>query len=349
MTDLRMLMLVDITGELDLQQLLEQSEAGNPDAQIHLAHLYWAGKEVPEDKDRAAEWYRRAADQGHSVAQNNWGVVLAAGSGIPMDKAEARRWLQLAMDQGLPAAEYNLGVLSWEDDRQQAVQRIRSAAEAGVGFAEYAMSNLLASGEDLPKDPSEALKWFQRAAAHNCYVAQIDLAQHYEVGVGGVPEDQQEAARLYRMAADQGIAGAQYLLAKMYEEGRGVLLDEDEAVRLMQASAAQGDEQAQFELGIRHTYGKGVEQDYDKAVEYFRGAAENATPLECLAFGLTRFNREPSDYIQAHVWFSLASRPGAPPRCIERGLEQIQKLIPKMSPEQQVAARAITQAWKRSE
>ena len=58
------------------------------------------GTGVAKDKAEAVSWYRKAADQGHAVAQFNLGVCYAKGTDIAKDKAEAVSWYRKAADQG---------------------------------------------------------------------------------------------------------------------------------------------------------------------------------------------------------------------------------------------------------
>jgi len=62
-----------------------------------------------EDPDPAlgAIWYRLAAEQGFSEAQNNLGTLYGAGVGVPQDNAEAFAWFSIAADQGNDAAVAN--------------------------------------------------------------------------------------------------------------------------------------------------------------------------------------------------------------------------------------------------
>ena len=57
------------------------------------------------------EWYRKAAEQGHSQAQFNLGVMLANGRGIAKDEQEAVEWYRKAAEQGNVLAQINLGVM----------------------------------------------------------------------------------------------------------------------------------------------------------------------------------------------------------------------------------------------
>ena len=60
--------------------------------------------------------------------------------------------------------------------------------------------------------------------------AQYDLGVMYASGEG-VPQDYAEAVRWYRLAAEQGDAGAQSFLGAMYHDCIGVPQDYAEAVR----------------------------------------------------------------------------------------------------------------------
>src|ERR1017187_4952150 len=47
------------------------AESGNPTAQANLANLYEHGFGIQKDLASAALWYRKAAENGHGLAQNN--------------------------------------------------------------------------------------------------------------------------------------------------------------------------------------------------------------------------------------------------------------------------------------
>ena len=71
-------------------------------AQYNLGASYAEGTGVKKDLPTAAKWFRRAADQGISLAQLNLGLLYASGSGVPQDNVEALKWVDLAI-YGLPA------------------------------------------------------------------------------------------------------------------------------------------------------------------------------------------------------------------------------------------------------
>jgi uncharacterized protein len=107
--------------------LLRAGELDSLEAQRDLGALYatgdWTG---PHDPSRGAEWYRRAAERGHSDAQYNLGFMYLLGEGVPSDPLEGLRWLRIAADQGddqslrLPADLYQNGYYGVPLDLEEA-------------------------------------------------------------------------------------------------------------------------------------------------------------------------------------------------------------------------------------
>jgi TPR repeat protein len=51
-----------------------------------------AGQGVPKDLQQAAEWYKKAAEQGYSPAQTVLGKMYVLGQGAPRDSSKAAYW-----------------------------------------------------------------------------------------------------------------------------------------------------------------------------------------------------------------------------------------------------------------
>ncbi len=58
--------------------------------------MYYNGLGVPQDDAEAVKLYRKAADQGDAVAQNNIGFMYDNGLGVPQDYSQAQMWYNLA-------------------------------------------------------------------------------------------------------------------------------------------------------------------------------------------------------------------------------------------------------------
>ena len=87
----------------------------------------------------------------------------------------------------------------------------------------------LATGAPLQAQTPE-LDELRALAEQGHASAQSNLGLMYATGQG-VPQDDTEAVRWFRLAADQGLAGAQSNLGAMYDIGEGVPEDDAEAVR----------------------------------------------------------------------------------------------------------------------
>jgi TPR repeat protein len=71
---------------------------------------------VPQDYAEAAQWYRKAADQGNAEAQGNLGSLYEDGRGVPKDYAEATKWYHKAADQGNQHAQIALDLLNKKEN-----------------------------------------------------------------------------------------------------------------------------------------------------------------------------------------------------------------------------------------
>jgi hypothetical protein len=59
---------------------------------------------VPQDYNKAVEWYRKAAEQDEPAAQYSLGLMYDQGTGVPRNLSEATRWYRLAAKNGDPDA-----------------------------------------------------------------------------------------------------------------------------------------------------------------------------------------------------------------------------------------------------
>ena len=77
------------------------AEQGHALAQYLVGSMYANGAEGFTKNDvRAAYWYRKAAEQGHADAQFNLGFMYVNGEGVPEDGAQALTWFRKAAKQG---------------------------------------------------------------------------------------------------------------------------------------------------------------------------------------------------------------------------------------------------------
>ena len=73
--------------------------------------------------------------------------------------------------------------------------------------------------------------------------------EKYRGGLG-VPKDYSEAFKWYHKAAEQEHAGAQFNVGLMYYKGEGIPKDDSKALMWYHNAAGQGIVQAQYNLGV---------------------------------------------------------------------------------------------------
>ena len=69
-------------------------------AQYFLARMYADGQGVDQDFERAAKWYRKAAEKGVGDAQFRLGRLYETGEGVPGDMEYAFGWYSVAAHLG---------------------------------------------------------------------------------------------------------------------------------------------------------------------------------------------------------------------------------------------------------
>ena len=80
----------------------------------------------------------------------------------------------------------------------------RDPAEQGDASCQNLMGILFSEGRGVPKNDSEAARWFRKAADQGHGHACFNLGRAYQFG-DGVQQSNQEAARWYRRAAELGV------------------------------------------------------------------------------------------------------------------------------------------------
>ena len=191
-----------------MKKLETQAFAGVPEAQHDLAAIYTAGRGgVTQNFEKAALWFREAADQKIANASYNLGVLYHQGLGVERDIDLALYWYREAAKLGHPEAQYNLGIASIE----------------GIGTT---------------YDAPLAAAFFESAANQGIVEAAYNLGLIYENGLIGDSSKTEDALLWYKIAADGGSTDAKAALAQLASQMRIGNDDIDRMVERMQSAYA---------------------------------------------------------------------------------------------------------------
>ena len=243
--------------------------------------------------------------------------LFQAGAAEPTE-AQRKLFLETKVkaEKGDAAAQNRLGAFyesgdGVPKDDAEAVKWYRKAADQGDADAQFNLGFMYAKGEGVAKDDAEAVKWYRKAAEQGNAITQSILGDMYHSG-RGVLKNEAEALKWYRKAGEQGLVTAQRELGFMYTKGEGVAKDEVEAVKWYRKAADQGDIIAQFNLGVMYAKGRGVVKDEAEALKWYRKAADQgfADAQVRLGYMYDVGNGLLKDEVEAVRWYRKAADQG---------------------------------------
>lgn len=147
------------------------AQAGDADAQFNMGQAYKLGRGVQSDMSTAVDWYRKAAAQGHSRAEDNLGLLMFQQG----DRAGAMPFLKKAAARGEARAQYIVGTALFNGD-----------LEAKDWVRAYALMTL-ASGSGLAQATTSLVQM-------NKYIASADRQKG--LALSTEMESQQRAGQL---------------------------------------------------------------------------------------------------------------------------------------------------------
>ena len=214
----------------------------DPNAQHMLGRLYTEGENVDHDLNKAIYYYTLAANQSFLKSLNNLGFMYYVGKYVKKDIKKAIHYYTLAVDQNLPSAQTFFGVLYTE-------------------------------GKYVKQDITKGIQYLIKAAKQNELNAQHNLGIIYYEGKL-VPRNINKAIYYYTLSANQNDNNAQYTLGTIYYEGKFIKQDINKAIHYLTLAADQNNSKAQYLLGDIYRENRFIAQDINKSIHYYTLAAE---------------------------------------------------------------------------
>ena len=259
-------------GTVDLEELTpEQLVAEGMD-------YFYATNGKLYDKEKATEYFQKAADQGNGLAFYYLGEVVQRSA--EQDRFERaleyyEKAVELGCDRGLlgkgDLLEYGRGM---EHDSEQARQLYEEALNRGCVLANLDLGDYYRDGVGVDRDYVKALDYYT-AFLNDKSTADMDedvyarIGDLYFTGIAGIDRDYQEALNWYTKGQEAGKASSIARLGDMYYQGYGVYRNYDTALSFYEEAAELGDGYAMCQCG--HWY---VDENID-AAEHDAVKAEN--------------------------------------------------------------------------
>ncbi|GEM_PF-2699200 len=256
-------------NETQISQLERLAEQGDADAQFSLGMIYSLG--IDENPDYVKKMF---FDKNNIVMPKNL---------VKQDRQKAMNWFKKAAEQNNSKAQTELANSYYWGFTQNYVQAAKwytKAAELGDAKAQSMLASMYKKGEGVPKNEGKAKALYEKAFKQTLSAVQqgnkyeeLSLAGMYRFGEG-VEKNLEESVKWYRTVAERGDVRAQATLASMYVIGSEIPRNDNKAFKWYSKAAEQGDEVAQTNLGQMYALGIGVKQDNKKAIALWKEAAK---------------------------------------------------------------------------
>jgi uncharacterized protein len=288
-------------GNLDISERIRRAARdGDPFAQFEVGLAFDWGSWGEQDFLKAAEFYAKAAEQGHRSAEDNLLLQHVLRQAKTRQPAMVFAQLKNRAESGDREAQNNLGLCfqfgyGTAQDYREAAVWFRRAAEGGLANAQFNLGGLYYEGNGLEKDLGIAIEWYTRAAEQRNELALLQLGRIYQKGFG-VEANLKRAVVLYLIAYKQGSVRAANHLGFMFKKGLGVDQDNSLAFELYLDSVNGPDTPeiaenlsyhatAYYWLGYMTEKGEGTKRDLRAAKRWYSRGADCGAPgcIEALA------------------------------------------------------------------
>lgn len=271
--------------------------------EYRIGKMFEYGLGTRADPEKAASWYKLAADSGNGSAQYRYSLFSRETQPLAENRyfhMALQTFLREERESQNADREYRIARMLTQLDTASdgegespyapaAAQWYQKSADNGNAKAAFEFARLTERGPNADRQQEITRRYYARAlegflrtyamagtqAVQRAALA-IKIGRMYLNG-NGTPVQPEEAFRWFSQAADLGSTAAQYQVGKMLLHGTGCPVDVNRAFRFFYHSAVGGNPYAQYQTGRMYENGNGVEQDSARAEQWFRTAAANGS------------------------------------------------------------------------
>jgi len=289
------------------------ADKGNPDALYLMGFAHESGKGAEASRDKALEYYRKAADLKQRDARYRLSFILLA-SEKKEEREEALKTLENAAKDDPTVAgrilgeAYLRGLVGEKPDADKAISWWQSAAEAGDKPSWVLLGSFYEGQFGFPekKDFKKSIASFQKAAEAGDAGAMASLGSRLLSGDKSI-QNEKEARKWLQKAIDEKQYAA-YLVLGDYEEN----VKKDLKAALAQYE--KGKDVGQVDCILRsadfYIEGKGTEKDLQRGLSLLEKAAEAGSGPANYRLAVYNLNQEKPDIKKGYSFLVAAANTG---------------------------------------
>lgn len=299
------------TKAIDLAKPL--AEKGNADALYILGYAHETGQGIEASRDKALDYYRKAAAAGHKDATYRLSFILLA-SEDEKERTQAREALEKsAKDDPAVAGRilgeaYLRGVLSKEPDFDKTVFWWSQASDAGDVPSVLLLARLYEGqfGFADKKDPKKSLDFYSKAAGLGNAPAMVALGSRLLNGDEKVRNEKE--GREWLKKAIEKKENSAYLALGDFEEN--VKKDQKAALAAYERGRDAGQVDCMLRTAEAYIEGKGIEKDADRGMDVLESAAKAGSPVAHYRLAIKRLSEEKPDMLLGYGHLLVAASGG---------------------------------------
>ena len=264
------------------QELLNQAEAGDPEAMFYLATAYKDGTGTEKNLQQFFYWTQKAANTDLPTAMVNLAIAYKDGIGTEKNTQQHFHWIQKAANNNDPEAMFNLAIayrdgIGTEKNTQQYFHWIQKAANANHPKAMVNLGIAYEDGIGTEKNPQQYFLWTQKAANANDPKAMFNLALAYINGTG-TEKNPQQFFLWTQKAANTNNPKAMFNLSLAYKDGTGTEKNTQQYFHWTQKAANTDLPDAMFNLSLAYKDGTGTKKNLQQFFLWIQKAANANHP-----------------------------------------------------------------------
>ena len=160
-------------------ELKEKAFEGDLNAMFDIGALYFSGKGVNKDIEKAIDCWTVSGEAGELNSQKALGHYYSIEPITVENYAFAYYWYGLATEQGDMESSYNMAGLYLSQERYRlAAVWYRHSAKNGYAMGQYKLGLLYILGKDIDRDFNKASYWLNKAYKNGVKEAKIELDQY---------------------------------------------------------------------------------------------------------------------------------------------------------------------------
>jgi TPR repeat protein len=259
-----------------LQNLLSDPQITFHDVAPHIWSLWRSAIDSGLSLNETARQLRVLARSGNLDSQIAYGICVKHGEGVPPDDNKAAKYFKLAADQNSAIGHVLFGTHVGVNNSRVGVKHVMTAANMGDPYAQFLAGLILRQKAKNDIMRRQAAELFLSAAFQNHTFAQIAYGICCMFAVG-VPRDRFKGAHYFAFASDKAPAGGLFLCGLALWH-RGSPDELKLALGFFKDAADKKYAPATTMLGWMIEKGVGCEPDFEAALEMYKIAADMAYP-----------------------------------------------------------------------